>query len=541
MAPLAVQMVRHRAIAPFCVAVPPCMQRLFAGRAKQERRREPSGLILLSVFVWIVVACGRPLAAEQQDALQKLPSQPTPVLSSPVTTPPTVSASPPASLQITLEDWPTYSMNSSRGGFNSSETLITAASASRLQVQWQAHTPSTISTQPIEAFGMVYWGSWDGIEHANDLTGRQIWTTGLGTTHGCGAVIGVASTATAAVIKRDDVSTPALFVGGGDGKFYALDALKGTILWATPLGSPPSHFLWSSPVVYKGSVYIGMASLADCPTVQGQLIQMDQVTGHIQHVFNVVPDDCRGGGIWTSPTIDEQTGKVYVSTGNPDPCWTGEPYASSLLELRASDLALIDSWQVPRSEWVVDSDFGSSPTLFTAAVGGVLRPLVGVAHKNGTYYAFLRDAIGSGPIWRAAIAQGGSCPDCGDGSISTAAWNGTHLYVAGGRTTINGASCYGSVRALNPTTGAALWQQCVTAGPVIAAITAVPGVVVAAAGPVLLLLDATTGQRVFTYRDPQNGGVFYGPASVSRGALYLGSTNGTLYAFGLRHLKCSCS
>jgi polyvinyl alcohol dehydrogenase (cytochrome) len=354
-------------------------------------------------------------------------------------------------------------------------------------------------------------------------------------------VIGVASTATAAVIKRDGVSTPALFVGGGDGKFYALDALKGTILWATPLGSPPSHFLWSSPVVYKGSLYIGMASLADCPTVQGQLIQMDQVTGHIQHVFNVVPDDCQGGGIWTSPTIDEQTGKVYVSTGNPDPCWTSEPYASSLLELRASDLTLVDSWQVPPSEWVVDSDFGSSPTLFTALVGGVSRPLVGVAHKNGTYYAFLRDDIGSGPVWRAAIAQGGSCPDCGDGSISTAAWDGTHLYVAGGRTTINGASCYGSVRALNPSTGAALWQQCVTAGPVIAAITAVPGVVVAAAGPVLLLLDSTSGQRVFTYRDPQKGGVFYGPASVSRGALYLGSTNGTLYAFGFRHLKCSCS
>jgi outer membrane protein assembly factor BamB len=77
---------------------------------------------------------------------------------------------------------------------------------------------------------MVYLGSWDGNEHAYDLTGSQIWTTKLGTTHSCGAVIGIASTATAAVIKRDGVSTPALFVGGGDGKFYALDALKGTIL-----------------------------------------------------------------------------------------------------------------------------------------------------------------------------------------------------------------------------------------------------------------------------------------------------------------------
>jgi polyvinyl alcohol dehydrogenase (cytochrome) len=211
-----------------------------------------------------------------------------------------------------------------------------------------------------------------------------------------------------------------------------------------------------------------------------------------------------------------------------------------LLELRASDLALIDSWQVPRSEWVIDSDFGSSPTLFTALLGGIPRPLVGVAHKNGTYYAFPRDAIGSGPVWRTAIAEGGSCPNCGQGSISTAGWDGRHLYVAGGNTTINGTSCQGSVQALKPTTGAVLWQQCLSDGPVVAAITVVPGVVIAEAGPVLLLFDSTSGQRVFTYRDHQDGSVFYGSASVARGALYLGSSNGTLYAFGLRHLTCSC-
>jgi hypothetical protein len=188
-----------------------------------------------------------------------------------------------------------------------------------------------------------------------------------------------------------------------------------------------------------------------------------------------------------------------------------------------SALTLVDSWQVPRSEWVIDSDFGSSPTLFTVRVGGVSRPLVGVAHKNGTYYAFLRDAIRSGPVWRTIVAQGGSCPNCGQGSISTAAWDGSQLYVAGGNTTINGTSCQGSVRALNPTTGVALWQQCLLEGPVVAAITVIPGVVVVEAGPVLVLLDSTSAQRLFSYRDPQDGSVFYGSASVSHGVLYLGS------------------
>src|SRR5947209_15439430 len=87
-AALAVQMVRHRAMAPFCVRAPSSVKLRFAGLTKQKRRREQTSLILLSVFVWIVVACARPLAAEQQDPRQKVPSQPTPtpVLSSPVAT-----------------------------------------------------------------------------------------------------------------------------------------------------------------------------------------------------------------------------------------------------------------------------------------------------------------------------------------------------------------------------------------------------------------------------------------------------------------------
>lgn len=117
--------------------------------SETQRRREPFWLVLLSAFVWIVVACGQSLAAEQQDALRKLPSQatPTPVHSSPVATPPTVSPSPSVPLQITPSDWPTYSMSSSRGGFNAAETLITATSASRLQVRRKAHASATISTR----------------------------------------------------------------------------------------------------------------------------------------------------------------------------------------------------------------------------------------------------------------------------------------------------------------------------------------------------------------------------------------------------------
>ena len=89
---------------------------------------------------------------------------------------------------------------------------------------------------------------------------------------------------------------------------YALDAITGAVLWSTSLGSSPSHFIWSSPAVYNGSVYIGVASYGDCPLVQGQLVQLDATTGAIRHVFPVVPNGCTGAGVWATPAIDAVAG-----------------------------------------------------------------------------------------------------------------------------------------------------------------------------------------------------------------------------------------
>src|SRR5215467_12310229 len=411
-----------------------------------------------------------PATHQRVQIRQELPTAP--IFPTPTTpsAPPAFSPDP----RIVAGDWPSYAMSDRRSGFNRDETLLNAQTAPRLQLFWMSHAKGSISSQPVVANGVVYWGSWDGREHATYSYGGEVWDTYLGQTTAAGcdpATIGVASTATIAPIPIGSRKALAVFVGGGDTYFYALDAASGKILWKTALDFQPSAFIWSSPVVYKGSVYVGLASLGDCPPVQGQLIQMNMTTGAIEHLFSVVPDGCLGGGIWGSPTIDDQTGDLYVTTGNPFLCGTTEPYAAALLELRASDLTLVNAWQVPASASVIDNDFGSAPTLFTARMGGVSRSLVGVAHKNGMFYAFIRGSIGDGPVWADSIASGGSCPECGDGSIAPAAWDGHTLYVAGGNTIINGAFCAGSVRALNPATGAFHWEHCLHDGPVLAPVT----------------------------------------------------------------------
>ncbi len=70
-------------------------------------------------------------------------------------------------------------------------------------------------------------------------------------------------------------------------------------------------------------------------------------------------------------------------------------------------------------------------------------------------------------------------------------------------------------------------------GPVLGAVSAVPGVVVVGEGPDLVLVAANTGNTLFTYSDINTGSTFYGAASISNGVLYVGNMDGILYAFGI--------
>ena len=432
--------------------------------------------------------------------------------------------------------WPTYLYSKDHSGYNSKETTITASTAPNLKLHWSYTAGGSISDQPVEANGNVYWGSWDGNEHATSVNGSAVWSTNLGQTSDSSCLpptVGVASTATIANVTFHKVSTPVVFVGGGNAQFYALNASTGAIIWHTSLGSSPSHFIWDSPVVYQGNVYIGTSSFGDCPLVQGQVFELNAKTGSVVHTFNIVPTGCTGGGMWGSPTIDTSAGTLYFVTGNNGSCSSSEPYTVSIVELHASDLSIVGSWAVPANQQGPDSDFGSTPTLFQATINGSTVKLVGVANKNGVFYAFKRDALNSGPIWQMQVANGGDCPQCGFGSISPAAWDGTHLYVAGGATTINGTSYKGSLRALNPANGQFIWQVGFSGGPVLGAVTAVPGVAFVTEGTSLVAVSTSSGQILKTLSDTSSGSLYYGAASVSQGIVYVGNMDKKLYAYGL--------
>ncbi len=169
----------------------------------------------------------------------------------------------------------TYRGDLGRSGYYPSQTGVTTANAPNLKLHWTDSSGSVGSYgQPIVANNMVYWGDWNGYEHGTNLSGTDAWTTFVGIfPNGCNpSQAGPSGAATAAMMG----ATPVLYVPGGADTFYALNALTGAVIWQTSLGSPSlGDMLWSSPLLYNGNVYEGLASFGDCPLVQGQLVEMN--------------------------------------------------------------------------------------------------------------------------------------------------------------------------------------------------------------------------------------------------------------------------
>ncbi|GAC1568657.1 MAG: hypothetical protein NVS3B14_18660 [Ktedonobacteraceae bacterium] len=431
-------------------------------------------------------------------------------------------------------DWPTFLGSNARTGYNGQETTINPTTAPNLKELWTDQTSGHVSSEPLIVNGVLYWGSWDGLFHATDpTTGKDIWAKNLGQKPGsCGQSYGFVGSATVASITLNGVPTQAVFVAGGQDNVTALDTSTGNIIWQTNLGTNKAEFLYDSTSVFNSSVYVGVSSFGDCPLIQGQVVQLNAVTGTIQNTFNVVPKGCVGGAVWGSLTIDETTGMLYFGTGNASPFGCkNEPLGSALVELNASNLSLVASWQLTNNP-SLDYDIGSTPTLFNATINGAPHAMVGFVSKDGNYYAFDRTNIGNGPLWKATISVGGSGPETGNGSISAGSYDGTYLYQAGGITTISGQKCTGSLRAMDPNTGNFIWQMCL-GSPVLGPVISVPGLVVVGWAKNLYVVDSASGQKLFSYVDTTSLARFWGAATISNGVLYVGSRSGKLFAFGL--------
>jgi hypothetical protein len=173
-----------------------------------------------------------------------------------------------------------------------------------------------------------------------------------------------------------------------------------------------------------------------------------------------MPVGTLGGSVWSSPAADQTGSAVYVTTGNAGTRYASTPGDSDgIVRLAGSNLARQDAWTVPVSQQIFDSDFGASPTLFSARLPGMTTKtqMIAACNKNGRLYALRRLDLHAGLVWSAKIGN----PDTvGPGiCLSAPVFDGSHLLMAGNGTTVAGVAYRGSIRELDPATGAAAWER----------------------------------------------------------------------------------
>jgi len=431
-------------------------------------------------------------------------------------------------LLTTAGDWPSYLHDGQSTAASGDETTLSPSNAGHLSAHWAFKTGGKIASSPTVVNGVVYVGSWDGYEYAlNATTGALAWRTYLGVTSAPNCNPTSAGVTSVAAVQHGVV-----YVGGGDAYWYALDASTGAVLWKVYTGDNSAsggHYNWASPLLSNGYAYIGIASFGDCPLVQGQLLQVSLSTHQVVNTYNFVPTGQAGAGIWTSPTLDATSNTVYVTTGTQV---GAQPLAQAIVALDAATLALKGSWQIPAAQAISDSDWGTTPIVFDDATG---THLVAAADKNGYLYAYDRADVTAGPLWQQKIGDGGACPQCGGGMASSGAFANGRLYYASGSTTINSSAYPGAVRALNPATGAYLWEHGSPA-VIVPAIAYANGLIVDDPGSTMEVLDAATGAQLYSYT---TAGTLWGAPSISNGQIFQGSTDGYVYAFGLSSTKAS--
>jgi outer membrane protein assembly factor BamB len=323
--------------------------------------------------------------------------------------------------------WTMYLWDPSHSSFNPAESLIDASSVQTLVPLGSFRANGGFAAAPTVVDGVAYVGDWTGRFYAIRASGgRTLWSQFVGKAPEppnpiCQPGVGVSGQAV--------VSGSVVYVPGGDSAVYALDRQTGALLWRVPLADPASGaYLWSSLTLVNTSLYVGVASLGDCPLIRGAVARIDLEKPQQPVFFYFDPVGQIGAGVWSTPAVDTDTNTVFATSGNGgfDPAsglWGG-----TLMALDATTLTRKNYFELPSNDPNLDLDWGSSPTLFQSAAG---TPLVAATGKDGVLYCLRRDDLSQ--AWTTKVAMSCDCPQCGCGSISTPAFDGQRLYLGAGK------------------------------------------------------------------------------------------------------------
>ena len=445
--------------------------------------------------------------------------------------------------------WPVAGQNLSNTHDNAAEHQISPHNVGTLTPKWVLTTAGSVTATPTVFGGTVYVPDLGGKLWAVDArTGTVRWS------HTVASYTGIAGdvSRTSPAVYRDELVFGDGYIGNSvvaPAHVSAVNRHTGRLLWSTQVDSFPGSLITSSPVVYRGVVYVGISSKEEalalgpgyqCCVFRAAIVALNAVTGKLLWKTYTLPSNngggdtnmpgfYSGGTAWGSaPVVDPRRGLLYIGTGNlysapagvcTVPGQTGctppapDAYFDSILALRLSNGSVAWADRTESSDVFTgvclqpgaascgpDWDFSSSANLFTTTnpATGQREQLLGIGQKSGVYWA-VNPANGH-VAWRTQVGPGGV-----DGGIEWgSATDGTRIYVAEANSLHQPYTLVAGPDAGQTVTNG-FWSA----------------------------LDAATGQILWQTPDPQNT-TDSGYVSAANGVVYAGSMLGNMNALDAR-------
>lgn len=442
-------------------------------------------------------------------------------------------------------DWSTFGYDLQRTGYNPNESTITTSNVATLHPMW--FTLPAVGTQmqgePALAMNvnvggssrnLLYAGATQGVLYAIDAdTGSVVWSKQLGTgSYTCPGSTTAANWGVGGAAQVDRVRN-LLYVPDGANNVHALDLGTGAEAAGWPVSIAPvtSHDFIHVAMTYNannGLLYAGTSSMCDISPWFGRIVAIDTSNASLLRTF--YPNQgSSGGSVWGvgGASIDPSTNYVFIAVGNADAKAETANYSEHIVELSADLSTVIASNYPTNMPPMVDSDFGSTPTLFQP-LG--CPPLLTALNKSGAFVLYDRTNIGAGPIQEITMANTGeqfrgvASYDPVTNFVYVGLPDSHGIYVPGVAAFSITASC-----TLNPTPA---WNGLFgsTSGDLRSPITIANGVLYVAGAneDMVFAYDAATGAQLWTGSLGNAGRI--GPI-VASGRLYVGDFRGVLHAW----------
>lgn len=477
----------------------------------------------------------------------------------------------PLDLDINREGsrWNGWGLGSSNRRFQTDEKSISPQQVSKLKLKWAFGIANATQSrsQPAIIDGILYMASQTGLVHALDAkTGCTYWR-----------YQGESSIRTAISVAEVEDGITAIFFTNAQTVVSAVNAKTGELLWSVRVDDHPAAAGTGALTYHDGVLYVPVAGVSEesvssradyeCCTFRGSITALDANNGEqIWKRYMVDEPKPRGTNaegtplwgpagvaVWSSPTIDEKRGLIYIATGNayadPAPETSDSIIALSIAtgEIQWVNQVLNDVWIMGCNgpnlncpgEVGPDFDFSASPVLTTLEDG---KDIIIATQKSGKGFALDPDNDGE-LIWDYRWGDGS-----GAGGVWGAAVDERYAYFAVADLF---SPVPGGLRAVELASGREVWsmpaqdplcgggQGCNAAQG--AAVTTVPGLVFSGANDGgMRAYSAETGEILWLYDTARpyetvngvaaSGGSIDGPGPiVVDGMLYITSGNGGFF------------